>query len=158
VFDLAPLGGWAAVGPVAMANLSRLPLPDHEAVATRRGATVHLLSSEDMFGASRLLILDHLLGALRIPASPFGTLVAVPHRHLLAVHVLEGANVVPALDTLVALARSGVDAAGPVSPEVYFRATDGGLQRVTSTAADGTVTVEVDGAFSQAMAAAGLVT
>lgn len=157
LFDLAPLGGWAAVGPVALANLARLPLPDHQAVATRGGGTVHLLSSEDMFGASRLLQHDHLLAAFGIPTPGFGTLVAVPHRHLLAVHVLEDENVVPALNALIGLARSGVDAAGPVSPEVYYRGPDGRLQQVTSTTADGAVAVDVDGAFSGAMAAAGLI-
>jgi len=157
IYDLAPLGGWEAVGPVALANLARLPLPDHQAVDAGGGGTVHLLSSEDMFGASRLLLHDQLLAALGIGTLGYGTLVAVPHRHLLAVHVLADERVVTALNALVGLARSGADAAGPVSPEVYYRSPDGRLQQVTSTAADGGVAVQVDGAFSSAMAAARLI-
>lgn len=156
--DLDRLGGWAAVGPVALANLARLPLPDHQPVPARGGGTVHLLSSEDMFGASRLLVLDDLLRrVLRTDPPAVGSLVAVPHRHLLAVHLLEDESVVPAMSALIGLARAGTDAAGPVSPEVYYRGPDGRLQQITMIGADGSVGVQVDGEFAAAMASLGLI-
>lgn len=157
---VAKLGGWEAVREAAWANLRRLPPPQRQEL---RGdpdggdSTVHVLTTEDFFGASRLLLLDELLAGLGVERPPHGVLVVVPNRHLLAVHVLRGPGVVAAVDVLVRLA-AGEHAGrpGPVSPHVYFRAADGRTQRVTAIEPDGTTAVRVDGAFAEAFAALGL--
>lgn len=155
--DLAPFGGWAAVEPYATANLRALPAPDHEVLRPVRDAEVHVFASDDLFGASRLLLLDDLLsGRLHRERPAHGVLVAVPNRHLLAVHVLAGPEVMRAMSTLVQLARGEFEGPGPVSPEVYHRSPDGTMQQVTGPGADGGVEVHVTGAFGDAMAALGL--
>ncbi len=150
--NLESFGGWAAVGPTALANLRRLPPPEHRTITARGGGVIHLLTCEDLFGASRLLLLDELFGSLLgIERPDYGVLVAVPHRHTVAVHIIEDATVVTALDAMVGLARSGEDAAGPVSPDVYYRDPSGVLQRVSRNEPDGSVQVEVSGLFEVAM-------
>lgn len=156
--DLSPFGGWAVVEPYATANLRALPAPDHQVLRPAPDAEVHVFASDDLFGASRLLLLDDLLASqLRLERPAHGVLVAVPHRHLLAVHVLAGPEVTHAMSTLIQLARGEHDGPGPVSPEVYYRAPDGTLQQITGPAEDGGVAVLVTGAFAEAMAALGLV-
>ncbi|GCD20099.1 hypothetical protein ACFO3K_11660 [Cellulomonas algicola] len=158
VTDLAKFGGWAAVEPYATANLRALPAPDHQVLRPARGAEVHVFASDDLFGASRLLLLDDLLAShLHLERPAHGVLVAVPNRHLLALHVLAGPEVTHAMSTLISLARGEFDGPGPVSPEVFYRSPDGTLQQVTGPAEDGGVAVLVTGAFAEAMAALGLV-
>jgi hypothetical protein len=157
---LDELGGWEAVREVAWANLRRLPAPHHQELQGDAGSddsSVHVLTTDDFFGASRLLLVEELLAGLGVERPPHGVLLTVPHRHLLAVHVLRGPGVVAAVDVLVRLA-AGEHAGrpGPVSPHVYFRAADGRTQQVTHLEPDGTTAVRVDGAFAEAFAALGL--
>lgn len=150
-------GGWSATGPDALANLGRLPAPEHSTLDAGDGAVVHCFYAEDFFGASRLLMLDQLLAthaAVELPEH--GVLVVVPHRHLLAAHVLQDASAVRAMSTLVALAEGGRDVAGALSADVYYRSPDGALQVVTEHDGDGRTRVVVDGAFADAMAGLGL--
>ena len=154
------LGGWEAVREVAWSNLRRLPAParqDLHGDPDRQDGTVHVLTSEDFFGASRLLLLDELLAGLGVERPAHGVLLVVPNRHLLAVHVLRGPGVVAAVDVLVRLA-AGEHAGrpGPVSPHVYFRAADGRTQQVTRVQDDGTTAVQVEGALAEAFTALGL--
>lgn len=154
------LGGWDAVREVAWDNLRRLPAParqDLHGSPEDPDTVVHVLTTEDFFGASRLLLLDEVLAGLGVERPAHGVLVVVPNRHLLAVHVLRGAGVVTAIDVLVRMA-AGEHAGrpGPVSPHVYFRAADGRVQQVTSVEDDGTTAVRVDGALAEAFAALGL--
>ncbi|MBT0994347.1 hypothetical protein KIN34_08620 [Cellulomonas sp. DKR-3] len=145
-------GGWAALGDAAMAGLRRLPAPDHQLLEHQ----VHVLVAPDFFGASRLLLHDEVLDAVDARPRPFGTLVAVPDRSALMVHVLQDATVVHALHLMARIARGRQETPGPLSPHVYYRSPDGTLQQVTRYEGDG-VQVHVEGAFADAMSAAGLV-
>ena len=154
------LGGWEAVREVAWSNLRRLPAParqDLHGDPDRQDGTVHVLTTEDFFGASRLLLLDELLAGMGVERPAHGVLLVVPNRHLLAVHVLRGPGVVAAVDVLVRMA-AGEHAGrpGPVSPHVYFRAADGRTQQVTSVEDDGSTAVHVEGALAEAFTALGL--
>lgn len=154
------LGGWDAVREVAWSNLRRLPSPARQDLHGRPeldDSVVHVLTSDDFFGASRLLLLDEVLAGLGVERPAHGVLLVVPNRHLLAVHVLRGPGVVAAVEVLVRMA-AGEHAGrpGPLSPHVFFRAPDGRTQQVTSTGPDGSTAVRVDGALADAFAALGL--
>lgn len=155
------LGGWHAVRDIALDNLRRLPAPHHDVLdsdPSRSDAVVHLLAADDFFGASRVLLLDEVLAGIGIERPRHGVLLAVPNRHLLAVHVLGGLGVVTALQALTNLAAGEHDARpGPVSPHVYYRAADGRAEQVTHPDPDGRVGVHVRGLLAEAFAALGLV-
>lgn len=154
----ATYGGWAVTGPDALANLRKLPVPEHTPLDAGGGAVVHCFFSDDFFGASRLLVLDELLAAhVGVERPVHGTLVVVPHRHLVAAHVLADASVVNAMSALVALADRGRNAPGALSAEVYYRSPDGTLQTVSRHDEDGGTQIVVDGAFAEAMTTLGLV-
>jgi hypothetical protein len=157
---LDAFGGWSAVRDIAFANLRRLPAPHHDQIdsdPSRSDAVVHLLATDDFFGASRVLLLDEVLAGIGIERPAHGVLLAVPNRHLLAVHVLAGLGVVTALQTMVRLAAGEHDARpGPVSPQLFYRSADGRTQQVTRRT-DGHVGVHVEGPLAEAFAALGLV-
>lgn len=157
--DLDALGGWDAVWPVAMANLRRLPLPRHRAVDTAGtpSARVHLFSTDDHFGATRVLDLDHVLAsALRVERPTHGTLVALPNRHTLAVHLIESEAVIHAVHAMLAFAESRADGPGPLSPHLYYRSAAGHLERVSRREPDGTAQITATGGLGAAMSALGL--
>lgn len=159
---LADLGGWEAVRAQAMANLRALPLPEHEVLPadeSDRDADVHLLSADDFFVPSRMLVLDEVMAALGLPASTHGTLVVVPHRHVLALHSVRGPGVVAALQLLARIGLGECDAQpGSISPHVYFLPGDGApAQQVTRPEDDGTISIEVRDALTDAFRALGLV-
>ncbi|GIG30065.1 hypothetical protein [Cellulomonas marina] len=132
--DLRPHGGWTAVAPAALAALRALPAPRHRTLTAEGGGAVEVFVADDVFGASRLLVLDALVAdALGRERPEHGMLVVVPNRHLLAVHPLEDAGtVVGALRLMLTLAgAAAASGAGPVSPAVYYRSPDGTLERVT---------------------------
>lgn len=159
---LDALGGWEALRDIAFENLRRLPAPHHDVIdgdPSRADAVVHLLATDDFFGASRVLVLDEVLAGIGIERPRHGVLLAVPNRHLLAVHVLGGLGVVTAMQTLTRLAAGEHDTRpGPVSPHVYYRAADGRVEQVTFPDPDGQgVGVHVRGLLAEAFAALGLV-
>ncbi len=146
------LGGWEVTGDAALAGLRRLPAPAHEMFEH----DVHLFEAADFFGASRVLVHDELLDSVGLTDRPYGTLVVLPARALLGVHVLRDATVVHALHLMAQLARAGQSQPGAMSPHVYFRTPDGTLQQVTRYS-DEKIDVLVEGAFADAMRAAQLV-
>ncbi len=152
------LGGWGVVREVAWENLRRLPAPTVSHIQAGPDAPVLALTSSDFFGASRLLVLDEVLAGLGVERPTHGVLVAVPHRHLMLVHVLEGPGVVAALGLMSRSARAQWESEpGPVSPEVYYRDARGRAEQVTRAGGEpGRVDVLVTGAFEEAMRALGL--
>lgn len=146
------VGGWDVTGEAALAGLRRLPAPTHATL----DHDVHLFEAQDFFGASRVLLHDELLDSVGATDRPFGTLVTLPSRAFLAVHVLRDATVIHALNLMARLGQAGRTQPGTMSPHVYYRSTDGELQQVTQYA-DDKVNVMVDGAFARAMHDAKLV-
>ena len=102
------LGGWPSIREAAMTNLRALA-PMHQdtidADPEREDAAVHVLTTDDFFGPSRVLILPEVLAGIGIERPSHGVLVAVPNRHLLAAHVLTGPGVVAALQVQIGRAH-----------------------------------------------------
>lgn len=153
--DLDALGGWDSVWPVAMANLRRLPPPEHRVteIEATPSARVHIFHTEDYFGATRLLDLDHLLHAAGVEPLTHGALVVLPNRHTLAVHLVTSPAMVTAAGSMLTFARTHAAGAGPLSPHLYFRTMDGRLEQISEPAPrpDGTVQLTAVGAFGQAL-------
>ncbi|MGA8848167.1 MAG: hypothetical protein WB471_16250, partial [Nocardioides sp.] len=155
------LGGWPTARRTAMANLRALPALHQDAIHAAPGrddSVVHVLTSSDHFGASRVLMLPEVLEELGLEPPAHGVLVAVPNHQLLALHPVVGAGTVAALQLLVRISTGEHDRhPGPLSRHVYFVPASGaGAERVTSFGDDGTLTVEVAGALAEAFAALGI--
>ncbi|MDT4918727.1 MAG: hypothetical protein QOH89_3427, partial [Pseudonocardiales bacterium] len=154
------LGGLEEFLRLGIENLRRLPSPSHQALRAdeeRADSEVHIFTSDDFFGASRVLVLDHLLAsALRTERPSHGCLVAVPNRHLLAVHLVSGMGVLAAIKLLVHIAEGEQDAPGPISDCVFYLPKDGPGQRLTERDETG-VRIIADGAFAEALAGLGLI-
>ena len=146
--DPADLGGWAASSARGVDGLRRLRPPQHSTLDAG-GAPVQTFVSQDVFGASRLLVLDDLLAEhLHLERPSHGTLVIAPNRHLLAVHVLQSITAVPAaLELLGELALVEHRIADPVSPWVYYRSPVGRLSLLTSFEGDGRLHADFDAAL-----------
>lgn len=158
---LDAFGGWEAVGPYAEANLRRLPPPVHSVLhgdEDRTDTGVHLFTSDDFHGASRVLLLDELLATYAGTEAPaHGALFVVPNRHVLAAHPVEGLGVIAAARLLVQIVQiEHEDAPGPVSPHVYYRAADGAVERISRIEDDGRFVMDASGSFGSALAALGL--
>lgn len=156
---LEPLGGLEQLRDRALQNLRARPVPEHSSVLAddaRADSEIHLFTGDDYFVASRALVLDALLrSTLRVERPAHGCLVAVPNRHVLAVHVLSGAGVVAAMRALVGIAESQVTGAGPITDEVFYVPADGPIEQVTQRD-DGELRVVVDGRLAEAFARLGL--
>lgn len=155
------LGGWPVVREAAMANLRALPAMHRDTIkadAERDDSDVHVLTTDDFFGPSRVLILAEVLAGIGIERPSHGVLVVVPNRHLLAVHPLAGSGVVAAMQVLARISTGEHDQQpGAVSRHVYYvPATGAAAQQVTSFADDGTLSINVTGALAEAFLALGL--
>ena len=102
--------------------------------------------------------LAETLAGIGIERPSYGVLVAVPNRHLLALHPLEGPGVVAALQVLARISTGEHDEKpGALSRHVYYvPATGAPAQQVTTFADDGTLSINVSGALAEAFAALGL--
>lgn len=150
--DLTPFGGFAAAATVADANLRRLPAPEHHVLGP--SGTLHLLGTDDFHGATRLLALDDVLARAGLTPGQRGTLVAVPNRHVLIVETLTGPDPVAATHAILTEAARGYDdAAGAITPDVYFREPSGVLLRVSGRTPEGRTDVFLHGAFAEAVEA-----
>lgn len=164
VGDLDELGGWDAWRQTAMANLRRLPPPEHHVLPAdpeRDDAELQILVTEDFFGASRALVLDHVLSSvLGVERPTYGCLVAVPNRHLLVIHLPSGAGLLSALEAMIRMAAGECrDRPGPISPHVFFAPPGGGaIQRVSHRDEEpgGEIRIVVEGAFAEAVTSLGL--
>lgn len=156
------VGGWATVRDAALDNLRALPAMHQDTIRAdpeRDDASVHVLTTDDFYGPSRVLVMDEVLAGLGIAPPTHGVLVAVPNRHLLALHPLEGPGVVAALGLLARISTGEHEEKhGALSRHVYFLPADGSAaQQVTSFADDGTLTIGVVGALAEVFGAIGLI-
>ena len=158
VTSLETYGGWEAIWPVAQANLRALPAPSHSLLDAPAemtpDAVVHLLETEDFFGATRVLILAETLSRAlgqRVEA-PLGMIVAMPSRHILGVHVItSAAGVVGATELLSSVATA--DLPGPLSDLIHYVSPDGSLQPISSRGKNGLTSILAQGAFGEVLAA-----
>lgn len=141
-------GGWEILGAQAHANLDRLPVEESELVEGDDGARLRLLWGDSMFTASRVTSLPTLAVEMGDPpASSYGWLMAVPHRHQCLWHIITGVDMVPSLNAMAHLAASGYsDAPGSISPHVYW--WDGSrYHQLTRIDEEGTISVAVGTEF-----------
>lgn len=138
---IASYGGISAVRARGFANVRRLPDPVVTTLQTdsdRTDARVNLLHYEDAISSARILLLDEVLRAEGLDGPLYGVLIAAPTRHLLAIHLIQGEGLVPALRKLQQLAHEQfVHGIGGLSPHVYYYSTTGRLTQITVTGDDG---------------------
>jgi hypothetical protein len=131
-----------------LTNLLTVPTDDHHVVPAE-GFTVHVLTGESVYYASKLLILkDVLRRSLGEREYPNGVLVTAAFRHQLALVPIDGPAVPQAVSLLAGMAQQGyTEEAGPLSPHVYW--WNEGLTRITSITEDGRLIVNATGAFGE---------
>lgn len=141
---LAALGSVDDLWPVAMANLRALPAPEHEVIdlvdEEPDNFPLHVFFCDDYFGASRILFVDEVVDAVLGAgfSSEHGLLVAIPHRHLLLVYVVEDSQALIGCSRLVSIVQDQFDtSAGAVTSSVFYRGTDGSLTEVAYLTEDG---------------------
>jgi hypothetical protein len=152
------LGDWAALEPIALENLRRLPRPEPQRIADEDGTgVVFAFVTEDFFGATRVLILDDLLrDQAGVDPAGRGVVFAIPNRHVLAAHVMTGLDVMAAISTLSQIAAGQAGGAGPLTPQLFYRAPDGRIGQITQDRPDGIAVMAV-GLFGEALASLGLI-
>lgn len=134
----------------ARQNLLALPLDECERFGDPGAGAVHVVEGESFFTASRILAFPELLeAALGSGEAPYGVMVALPTRHMLAFHVIHGPDLVPAVNRLTGFAAKVFgEAPGGVSPFVYWWRA-GELTQVTGFDDDGALQVHVDGDLAE---------
>ncbi|TYC68162.1 hypothetical protein EH183_40625 [Streptomyces sp. CB01881] len=113
--------GLEALRAAGRANLVREPV-EYDVAQGRGGATLHIVSGESMFVASKALVLADLARAVTGRDLPEeGALFTVPSRHYLVFHPLAGRQVVEAVNDLAAFGLGAhQDNPGPLSPRLYW--------------------------------------
>lgn len=145
-------GGFGTLREHAVRNLGRLPVDELERVEGPRGSVFHLLGGESVYTAGLAVLLPDLsTRLLGETPGPYGWLLSVPHRHQLAWHPVRDSTVFGAVEGLATFAALGYeDAAGPVSPHVYW--SDGhGYHRLTRHDDDGQVAIVVPPGLQEAL-------
>lgn len=142
-------GGWEALQKRGIENLRSLETEQLETIPAPGGGAFNVLLGESVYTASRALHLPGLAAELtgRRVGEDFGWLMSLPNRHQVAWHIIEDATVMQVLN---GMARFTVlvyaDAAGPVSPHVYWwNGTD--YEQLTRMRDDGMLTVHVSPGF-----------
>ncbi len=148
---LADLGGWAAIEPLALANLRKRAWPDHQTLEANGGASIEVLHSDDHFVASNVLLFDELLASiLGIEIPEHGVVFCVPNRHVLAFHVLTDDTVLAALGALAQVAVLQYnEGPGSLSPDLYYRSAGGRITRVTHRDRAEEMIVDLAGEFGE---------
>jgi hypothetical protein len=125
-------------------HLLREPIDEIETVDLRDGASFQVVFGESVYTVSRILAMSDLL--MRVYGEreyPDGVLVTVAHRHEIALHPLDGPQVVPVINALAGLAKNGFDEApGGISPHLYWWHGDV-LTRISRVSQDGGISIEV---------------
>lgn len=133
---------------IGRANLRLEPAPS----VTELDAGLWLLEGESLFTASRMV--DPAFVAERLAPCPRGVVFSIPDRHLLAFAPVTGAESVVTVQKLVMFTiRVTADdcPGGVLSPEVYYRGTDGAIQQITSRGEDGAIGIRAEGPFLDAV-------
>ncbi|MHA6758827.1 hypothetical protein [Streptacidiphilus sp. PAMC 29251] len=131
--SLSELGEIPALRERAFENLRAVRVDKHKVVREKDGTHVHLLAGRSYFIASLALVLDEVVGRYtKGAAAPDGVLVALPHRHQLAFHVVRDRSVAPSLQALARFAAAGyAESPGALSPSVFWW-HEGGFTQVAT--------------------------
>ena len=102
---------------IALANIRETCIPDVSQQSLGDDIDVFVLSDESFFVASHALILEDHPNCI----GPFGTLIGVPHRHVLLAYPIENIQVVDAIPRMIAVI-AGMEREGPgsISSRIYW--------------------------------------
>ncbi len=133
-------------GGTGEANACRTVPRSH--VMAARGGLVHLVGGNSAYTGSKLLVLRDLIRRTAGEVEyPFGVIVAVPNRHFVLYHIIEGPAVIAAINSM---ARFSADAfregVSPVSPSVHWW-RDGDLDPVAHVDDEGRSHIVAGGEF-----------
>jgi len=133
-------------------HLLREPVDEIETVDLRDGASFQVVFGESVYTASRILAMRDLLTRVYGEREyPDGVLVTVAHRHQIALHPLDGPEVVPVINALAGFAKNGFDEApGGISPHLYWW-HGGVLTRISRVDQDGGIGIEVRPELAEAL-------
>jgi hypothetical protein len=114
------LAGWALpdgeLERVGLANLRAEAAPPVQEIDLD-GVTIHALQGDSYFTASRALLLEEHLPRVAL----HGALVIVPHRHLVAFHLMETQKAFLAVNKLIPIVMNmHAEKPGPVSDRLYW--------------------------------------
>jgi len=103
---------------IALEQVRENCIPDKSDQQLSPQVAVRLLSDESFFVASHALLLDDYHSEC---VGGFGSLVGIPHRHVLLAYPIEDLNVVPAINLLIPI-LVGMEREGPgsISPRLYW--------------------------------------
>jgi hypothetical protein len=120
--SLSELGEIPALRERAFENLRTVHVDKHKVVREKDGTHVDLLAGRSYFVASLALVLDEVVQRYTKGApAPDGILVALPHRHQLAFHVIRDQSVAPSLQAMARFAAAGfAEQPGALSPSVFW--------------------------------------
>ncbi|MFF7365239.1 hypothetical protein [Streptomyces sp. NPDC008125] len=155
VSSMNGLGGTDAVRVRAMRNVENLDgvrVVREACDAAREDTELVTLSGDDPFVASRVAVLDWLVGQVHGVPSGYGLMVAVPSWHTLILHVVRGMGVLTTVESMALAAghwfRNAQGDRG-ISPDVYFVSHDRRAQRIAHTDADGKVVINTTGLMGE---------
>jgi hypothetical protein len=122
---LEPLGGIINLRTRALDNLRELPVETHTVLHGPEEMRFDVVTGDSFFTSSRVLATNELTRHLTgHDLGPDGALVAMPNRHQLALRPIGAVRDTTLLPTLYGMtvfaAANFKDAAGPVSPDVYW--------------------------------------
>jgi hypothetical protein len=120
--SLSDLGDITALRDRAFQNLRAVRVAKHKVVRDKDGTHFDVLMGDSYFIASLALVLDEVVRRYTKDASaPDGILVALPHRHQLAFHVIRDRGVAPSLHAMAKFAAVGFEESpGALSPSVFW--------------------------------------
>ncbi|WP_159039758.1 hypothetical protein [Streptomyces sp. TP-A0356] len=118
----ADLGEMTALRDRAFQNLRAVRVDKHKVVRDKDSSHFDVLMGGSYFIASLALVLDEVVRRYTKDApAQDGILVALPHRHQLAFHVIRDRSVVPSLRTMARSAAVGFEQSpGALSPSVFW--------------------------------------
>lgn len=146
--DVARIGE-APLREAALRNLLDGAVESYEVVGEPGSSAIHVVEGGSFFTASKLLIFRETLRATWGERDlPYGAVVSVPFRHMLAFHPVEAIDVIGAVQRLAGFTVSMYnDSPGGVSPFVYWW-RDGELTQLTGLDEEGRVQVLAGGEFT----------
>lgn len=141
--------GEAALREAGLRNLDTVPVESYEVLGQPGQGAMHVVTGDSFFTASKLLTFESLLRETWGSHSlPYGAVVAVPTRHMLAFHPVEGVDVIGAVQHMARVAASMFDGSpGGVSPFVYWW-QEGRLTPLSGYDDEGALQIEVGDDFT----------
>jgi len=134
------------------AHTMAAPVEEKGELEARDGAKVIVAMGESFYLASRIVDMPSLL--LEVFGErdyPHGVVVGVPHRHQVVLHPMDDLRSVYAAGVAAHFTATGYsDAPGGISPLLYWWGGDG-FQTVSRIGDDGTVGIQAEGAFLDAV-------